>query len=168
MVPCFVCKCQPAPDLLTFLFPHLSPLPLWASAFSSPISECPVVSDHYLSCQSPPPARRFFFFFLALLPLHKLHLASPEITFSYVLSHISLLSTFCSFCPPPPLSQLRQGCQVWVVQGVGAFWGKQRLLCGYALILEDTGKRGPCQSVRSNLYPLIPQILCFLLIFYSN
>lgn len=57
MTPCFVGTCvpsQPDPHLLTFLFPRLSPLSPRAKALSSPVSLCLVVSDYYLSCQSPP------------------------------------------------------------------------------------------------------------------
>lgn len=122
-------------------------------ALLSPAPLCIVLSDYYRYCQS------LFFFHLGwpelrhLGPLSSIgYIKSPEITF--------LSSTLTSF-----FWRGLGGAACWQVcvracmfgtGNVGSFLGETGpLLC---LCNDAVDIKGPCQSVRSNLYHLIPKI----------
>lgn len=83
---------------------------------------------------------------------------SPEITSFFPVCNTSLLFSIFSpttlfplgFVPPPSLTSPSLGCQVCVCVfgSVGAFSGKQGLLCVYALMYEDIegGSMSVCEK----------------------
>lgn len=162
MAPCFVCSCPlrpppvhlPPPSTLTSLSPRhrLSPHPFHCVRLLVII----IAAVNHLGCQAP-----FWLHHLCsnFFLVTQNHLKSP---LSSCLSSLLPCHTLpTGICPPlpslPPLSHpvWAARCVFVCVRGCGGFLRETGLpLC----LCSDAGghrEGSPCQSVRSNLYPLI-------------